>query len=307
MKVKFISLLLCCFSAISSFAGDVACNSLLSEDCLNAVLLQHKDAHDDCGEMVVVDTLKGGIVKTATFGSAEDKDFYEAGSVIKAITVAIAIDTGSVGGDTLIETKIDKKKYPSLPLDGGHKWEDKMTVADALVRSSNIVIGKLGADIGRDTLVRGFERFGFTVDDVVPVSRVAVGQGFRVSTMQIANAYAILFNHGVEGRTGRRIVSAKSADAVCEILKESVTSRGTGRRAAVNGVWVAGKTGTAIRVLDGKYTASSFNALFAGACDVGGRRYVVVARYANRGGGNHQGGQRPAEAFADVARGLKDK
>ena len=159
------------------------------------------------------------------FNKATDRDrlnraiafTYEPGSVMKVITVATAIDNGLVGPNTLYSTNRDDDRYYKLPGDAGHVWEPRMTLTDAIVHSSNIVIGKLGWDLGPKRLYAGMRAFGFGAKtgielpgeesgilfdpskrmwDKATWSRAAIGQSFAVTAIQLAGAYQAIANDG---------------------------------------------------------------------------------------------------------------
>ncbi|MBR4617077.1 MAG: penicillin-binding protein 2, partial [Kiritimatiellae bacterium] len=129
------------------------------------------------GWCVVMDPATGAILALASrpdfdplaFGRASDAakvnrvtNFtYEPGSVMKVITVAGAIDMGLVRADTKYSTNRNDERYYRLPGDGSHVWEPMMTVGDAVVHSSNIVVGKIGSDMGPKNLWTYMTRFGF--------------------------------------------------------------------------------------------------------------------------------------------------
>jgi len=129
------------------------------------------------GWCVVMDSRTGAILAMASlpdfdplaFGRASDEaklnrvtNFtYEPGSVMKVITVAAAIDSKMVTPATRYTTNRDDDRYYRLPGDGSHVWEPTMTVKDAIVHSSNIVVGKIGCDLGPQRLWTYMSNFGF--------------------------------------------------------------------------------------------------------------------------------------------------
>ncbi len=280
-----------------SFGGKCLCESSIRD-----VLTAHSDPSDDGGCAVVVDLESGAAIQSVAVGGVTAKDLYEVGSVIEPLTVGIALDKGVAKIGSSYSTELDRVKYPNLPNDGGHKWDAQMSVGDALVKSSNIVIGKLGTDVGLDALTDGLREFGITPPTDGVACRMAVGHGVSASVEQIAKAYAVLANHGREPwGEKRQIVKAEVADAVCKELERVTSNEGTARRAAVDGVRTAGKTGTAMRKVGGAYVADKFNATFAGFVPSDAPRYVVVVRYATGVCQYHLGGQRPADVFAKLA------
>ena len=140
---------------------------------------------------------------------------YEPGSVMKTITACAVLNEGVVGPDTMMNTAQNDPNYYRLPGDVGHKWEERMSVRDALVHSSNIVFGKLGVDLGPKRLWTYMTEFGlgrrtgielpgeetgllpnWKSWDKVKWSRAPIGQGVAVTAIQLASAYAAIGNDG---------------------------------------------------------------------------------------------------------------
>lgn len=263
---------------------------------------------------------------------------YEPGSVMKTVTVAAAIDCGFAGPDRLYSTDRFDERYYRLPGDGSHVWPPLMSVKDALVHSSNIVIGKLGSDLGQQRLWEYMRAFGFGRKtgielpgeevglfpnwrkwDKATWSRAPIGQGISVTAIQLASAYQALANDGVRLRPHivRRIVDAhgselyrhsdqvlgrpvcaRTARIVREMMRGVATRQGTARRAAIRGYSIAGKTGTAQKVVNGVYAPGLYRATFCGIVPALAPRLVVLvsldfdvkARY-------HQGGNSAAPIF----------
>ena len=160
---------------------------------------------------------------------------YEPGSVMKVITASAAIDAGFAGPGTVYNTNRFDPRYFKLPGDGSHQWEPMMTVKDAIVHSSNIVIGKLGFDFGPKRLYAYMKRFGFgektgielpgeqygilpnpnkRMWDKASQSRAAIGQFVAVTGIQMASAYQAIANDGVrmQPHVVDRVVDAKGVE-----------------------------------------------------------------------------------------------
>lgn len=191
------------------------------------------------GWCIVMDSTTGAIIAMASYpdfdplsyGKASDSAKlnraiafnYEPGSVMKVITAAAAIDSNSAkyGPNTVFKTNRDDPDYYKLPGDGSHKWAPTMTLKDAIVHSSNIVIGKLGYDLTPKLLhsyMRRFglgektgielpgEQYGILPDpnkrmwDKASWSRAAIGQFVAVTGIQIASAYQAIANNGLRMR-----------------------------------------------------------------------------------------------------------
>ena len=241
---------------------------------------------------------------------------YEPGSVMKVVTVAAAIDAKMVTPGTRYSTNRYDERYYKLPGDGSHVWEPTMTVKDAVVHSSNIVVGKIGSDLGPRRLWTYMSEFGFGQKtgielpgeeygilpdwrkwDKVKWSRAPIGQGVAVTAMQICSAYQAIANDGVRmqpyiveklvSHDGRefyhhvpkplgRPISAETARKMREIMLGVASPAGTARRAAIRGYSVAGKTGTAQKVIDRHYSDSLFRATFCGIVPASEPRLVIL-------------------------------
>ncbi len=284
------------------------------------------------GWCLVMDSRTGAVLALASypdfdpirFGTASDSSkinrvcnfTYEPGSVMKVITAAAGIDAGLVGPDSLYTTNRDDERYYRLPGDGRHVWEPRMSVRDAIVHSSNIVIGKLGSDLGPKRLWGYMKAFGFGARtgielpgeetgilphyakwDRVKWSRAPIGQGVAVTAIQLASAYQAIANDGLRMRPYivKKVVSPNGAELVHnepeavgrpitaatarkmrEVMEGVASPMGTARRAAIRGYSVAGKTGTAQKVVNRRYSDSLFYATFCGMVPASEPRIVVL-------------------------------
>ena len=234
-----------------------------------------------------------------------------------------------------------------LPSDVGRSGESKLTVSNALACSANVVLAKLGILVGREKVHDVLYKFGIggksgigfpgeSAGRLLPPEnwskvhrvRIPIGQGVECTAMQIARAYATLANHGtlVEPYVVKRIadaaggtlyahtastnkvqvVSRGAADATCAILEGAVGA--TGRRAAVKGVRVAGKTSSMQRMKPNspEFETDKYIASFAGFFPTDDPKYVLVVCYETKRMEGapyiHLGGGRPAMTFAEIAR-----
>ena len=233
-----------------------------------------------------------------------------------------------------------------LPSDVGRSGESKLTVSNALACSANVVLAKLGILVGREKVHDVLYKFGIggksgigfpgeSAGRLLPPEnwskvhrvRIPIGQGVECTAMQIARAYATLANHGtlvepyvvkqIADATGGtlyahtastnkvQVVSRGAADNTCAILEGAAGA--TGRRAAVKGVRVAGKTSSMQRMKPNslEFETDKYIASFAGFFPADDPKYVLVVCYeTKRIAGTpyiHLGGGRPAMAFAEIA------
>ncbi len=242
------------------------------------------------GWCVVMDVSTGAVLAMASFPDFEPLLYgrttpeqqlnraiafnYEPGSVMKVITVAAAMDhsPSKYGPMTRYRTNRDDPDYYRLPGDGGHVWEPTMTLKDAIVKSSNIVIGKLSYDIGPEVLYPYMCKFGFgektgielpgeqygilpnpnkRMWDKASRSRAGIGQFFAATAIQLASAYQTIANDGVRMRpyivdrivdhSGKEIRGKK-----CEVLGRAISTE-TSRKVREMMLGVAKTGGTARR------------------------------------------------------------
>jgi cell division protein FtsI/penicillin-binding protein 2 len=222
-------------------------------------------------------------------------DMFEPGSIFKAMTVAAAIEEG------LVEPETELVLPPSLHVDDkviheAHpRGTETFTVRRILVDSSNVGAATLGMKLGKQRLLEWIRAFGFgkrtgveypgEVAGLLPgywslatLGNVPMGQGISTTVLQMAAAYATIGNGGLavsprlvaqvgnEARPpapGRRVLSERTAAQVLDMMTD-VVDEGTGKQAQIPGYEVAGKTGTAQKVLPGqaKYAKGRYYASF---------------------------------------------
>ena len=230
---------------------------------------------------------------------------YEPGSTLKPFLAALAIDRGLATPLTKFDCENGLWKYGSRILHDHHPY-GTLTLTDVVVVSSNIGAAKLGAlTLGKERLHEGLRRFGFgsrtgvdlpAEDDgrLFPLARwssfsitsVPIGHEIAVTPLQLVAAMSAIANGGtlrrpylvqrVRAQDGtilaengpsevRRVIQEKTAREMVEILK-GVVERGTGKKAQVPGVAVAGKTGTTQKVdpRTRQYTHEKFISSFVG-------------------------------------------
>lgn len=267
---------------------------------------------------------------------------YEPGSVMKVITVAGAIDMGLVRADTKYPTNRNDERYYRLPGDGSHVWEPMMTVGDAVVHSSNIVVGKIGSDMGPKNLWTYMTRFGFGAKtgielpgeefgilppwqkwDKVKWSRAPIGHGVSVTAIQMCSAYQAIANNGLRMKPyivekivdyrgeeiyrrtptpAGRPIKESTAREMRKIMLGVASPAGTARRAAIRGYSVAGKTGTAQKVVDGHYSDSLFRATFCGMVPASDPKLVILVTLDfDEKRKFHQGGNSSGPVFRRIA------
>jgi cell division protein FtsI (penicillin-binding protein 3) len=210
-------------------------------------------------------------------------DIFEPGSIFKAVTVAAAIEEGLVTPDTEFVLPPSLRVGDKVIHEAHPRGTETFSVRRILVESSNVGAATLGIKLGKARLMEWISAFGFgrktgveypgEVPGLAPgywslatLGNVPMGQGISTTVLQMATAYATLGNGGVAVRpwlvaqvgdkvrppeAGRRVVSEHTAAQVLDMMTE-VVDKGTGTEAQIPGYKVAGKTGTAQKVLAGQ-------------------------------------------------------
>jgi cell division protein FtsI (penicillin-binding protein 3) len=259
-------------------------------------------------------------------------DVYEPGSTMKTLTLVAALESGRFTTDTMIDTspgriRVGPKVYPD-PRNYG-----LISVSRIIEKSSQVGVTKIALDLGHEPIREVFNRFGIghspgtgfpgessgSLPDRVrwyateKVS-LAFGYGISASPMQIARAYSVFANDGVqqpvsllalEGEVsrGERIVSPQIAREVLGVLHAVTGEEGTARKARVPGYLVGGKTGTVHKVGPQGYIDDQYVAWFAGVAPVENPRIVTVVVINNPKGDAYGGGAVAAPVFSAVTQG----
>ncbi len=131
--------------------------------------------------------------------------------------------------------------------------------------------------------------------------------------MQLAHAYSVLATGGVMlpvsfikvsgSVSGKRVLPESTARQVRKMMETVVSSEGTGKRAAVRGYRVIGKTGTVHKSTRGGYSDDRYLSLFAGIAPASDPRYVMVVLIDEPRGNGYFGGVVAAPVFARVMEG----
>lgn len=258
-------------------------------------------------------------------------DVFEPGSTIKPFTIAAALEAGRYDPSSLIDTA------PGFYRVGGHTIRDArnygtIDLGTVIMKSSNVGASKIALSLEPERLWSIFSRVGFgqvtasgfpgEAAGVLTDPRrwreleratLAFGYGLSVTPLQLAQAYAVLAADGLHHPTrfvaeadappAERVMSASTARQVRAMLEGVVSPGGTGRRAAVAGYRVAGKTGTVRKVGAGGYTEDRYVAVFAGMAPASHPRLVTVVMINEPRTGGYYGGEVAAPVFSRVMSG----
>jgi len=303
-------LVLCLMIVPIALHADNVGVAYLTNSRLADILRQNAETNAPCNACAIVYRVDGTLAASVGVGGIGPDSAYAPGSVVKPLVAMTAFDLGIASADTSVSTNVNDPKYGKLPCDGSRVWLSELTVGQALVRSSNVVFGRLGMQIGLEALLSSYSKFGIgsriggllSETSVALQARIACGHDMLSTPDEIARAYVVLANRGKSPWTGIQIVSTNAVDEYLPYLARVATTEGTARRAAIKGVVVAGKTGTSQRVVDGRYSSGLFDATFVGFYPAYSPRWIILTLFQNASPGDslRQGGGRSALAFANI-------
>ena len=258
-------------------------------------------------------------------------DSYEPGSTLKPFTVALAIERGAVTPDTMMDTAGGTLTIGKDTIHDAHRFGD-MTVAQVIQRSSNVGAARIALGLPPEAMWDMFESVGFGNPPPLnfpgeasgkvrpyktwrPIEQatMAYGNGISVSLMQLARAYTIFADDGVlmplsllrldTPPIGKRVIPAATAREMRAMLELVVQPGGTAPRARVVGYRVAGKTGTARKVVNGSYAAHKYIASFVGMAPASNPRLIIAVMVDEPSVADYYGGAVAAPAFSAVMAG----
>ena len=227
---------------------------------------------------------------------------YEIGSTFKMFTIAMALDSGIVDLDTLY----DASKPISI---GGHKIRDfypenrELTISEIFTHSSNIGTAKIVRDFGVDYHKSFLDKLGMfdkintqlpdLPSNLIPQTwreinsmTISFGMGISITPLHAAVAGSSLVNggklitptfiksHDNEPPDYQQILELSTSEKMKELLYKNVMI-GSGKKAAVDGYLVGGKTGTANKVLNGRYDPDKRLTTFLGAFPIDEPQYIL--------------------------------
>ncbi|MFM8520475.1 MAG: peptidoglycan D,D-transpeptidase FtsI family protein [Solirubrobacterales bacterium] len=315
------------------------------------VMTEVGDANDPVNaSMVVLDAHTSDVLAMANYPGldldhledADEEDLrnvatsytYEPGSTFKAITVASALEQGTVTPESAFTLAPTYTLYDRTVEEAHPRGTVTLSVGDILAQSSNVGAITIGMGVGGRSFSKWIERFGFgnqtgvefpaEEQGIVPpyedwsgttMINLPIGQGLSVTPLQMATAYAALASDGklrkprlvqsVAGREipidrGKEVVSPETALEVRRMLEGVLAAGGTASEVDVHGYSAAGKTGTAQIAEDGGYSETRYVASFVGMAPVEDPE-IVVSVMVNEPSYGYSGGEVAAPAFGQIA------
>ncbi len=257
-------------------------------------------------------------------------DMFEPGSTLKPFSVAAALENGVVTPQQTFQTAPGFIKIADRTIRDSHP-HGLLTVEQIVAKSSNVGTVRIAMQLPAEKLWdvytgAGFGqpvRIGFPGAAAgrlrpprtwreVEQATISYGYGISVSLMQLARAYLVFARDGdtvpvsltrtAEAPAAVQVVRPETARAVRHMLEMASSEEGTAPLARISGYRVAGKTGTARKVKDGRYV-NEYTASFAGFAPASAPRIVVAVMIDEPGGKSYYGGDVAAPAFSKIATG----
>ncbi|MBP9727202.1 MAG: penicillin-binding protein 2 [Gammaproteobacteria bacterium] len=258
-------------------------------------------------------------------------DTFEPGSTMKAFSIMSALDSNQYTPDTVIETAPGWYKV-------GRNWVrdelnyKELTVTGVLQKSSNVGVTKMTLSLPGDQFWGMLQRVGFGEPtssgfpgeqggylihqspwNPFALATLAFGYGISVTTLQLAQAYSVIGNHGTKvpitllkggqksNEKSEQVISSKVADEMLTMLEAVIGGdEGTGGQARVQGYRVAGKTGTARIAGPGGYYKHRYRGSFVGIAPASHPKLVVAVVVIDPQGSAYYGGLIAAPAFSKI-------
>lgn len=229
---------------------------------------------------------------------------YEAGSVFKTFNTALGLESGKVK----VHDKFDATKPIKIQgltvsdYRGENRW---LSVGEILIHSSNIGSAQIVSRVGKEAQRKFMQNLNFSEvlkdfeisekgrplflsekrwrDDTM--ATVSYGYGISITPLHLISAFASLINGGIyhyptivkgcENQSPRRVISKKTSENMRHLLRD-VVIYGSGKGANVPGYQVAGKTGTANKLVNGRYVEKKVMTSFVSTFPAFNPQYALL-------------------------------
>ena len=260
-------------------------------------------------------------------------DVFEPGSTVKPFTVAAALMSGKYQRDSVVDTSPGYIYVKRKRIKDFRNYGD-LSLTRIITKSSNVGVTKLALSLEPDSMHNLFSNVGigqlsstgfpgersgdlpyYSQRQVLERAVMSYGYGLSVTPMQLAQAYAVLANKGIkmpvsllkvdQPPRGVRVIPMDIAADVVTMLETTTQADkgGTGRKAAIFGYSVAGKTGTSRKAKGGGYYLDKYISVFAGITPASDPKLVVVVMVNNPKGQQYSGGGVAAPIFSRITAG----
>ena len=299
------------------------------------------------GSVVVLDAVTGEVLALANYPSyAPDKrqnlsgeqlrnraltDTFEPGSTMKPFTIALALETGRVRPQTVIDTSPGRLTITGSTISDSHP-NGMLTVEGVIQKSSNVGTTKIAMQMPPREMWDLFTQAGFGQKPQVsfpgavsgrlrpyktwrPIEQATMsyGYGLSASLFQMARSYTVFSHDGqiipatlIKNSTpavGVQVLSSRTAAQVRKMLQMAAGPGGTGQKAQTIGFSVGGKSGTAYKQIGKGYGTDKnrkYRGWFVGMAPIDNPRIVVAVMIDEPTNGKYFGGDVAAPVFAET-------
>ncbi|MBK9347364.1 MAG: penicillin-binding protein 2 [Burkholderiales bacterium] len=255
-------------------------------------------------------------------------DTFEPGSTMKPFVIALALEKGLVKPDSIIQTAPGRMSIGGSTITDAHP-HGALTVKEVIQKSSNVGTVKLAMQTQPHEMWEMYSQVGFGQKPQVPFPGVVSGRlrayktwrpieqatmsygyGLSASLFQLARAYSVFAREGElapvtllksdQPAPGVRVMEARHANAVLNMLHMVTQSGGTAPKAQTMGYSVGGKTGTAHKQEGKGYADKKYRGSFVGVAPIDNPRIVVAVMVDEPTNGKYFGGDVAAPVFSET-------
>jgi len=229
---------------------------------------------------------------------------YEMGSTFKALTLAMALDSGRISLSSSFDARMPLR-YGKFEIHDFHAQRRVLTVPEIFTYSSNIGTARMALSLGVDYHKAFLKKLGQldrlrtelpeSAEPLVPkhwgelnTVTIAFGHGLSVAPLQAVMGISALVNGGKmipptflkrnqadADRLAKRVIKPETAEKMRYLMRLNV-EKGTATRANVLGYYVGGKTGTSEKVVGGRYSKTKVLTSFTAILPADKPRYLML-------------------------------
>ena len=254
-------------------------------------------------------------------------DIFEPGSTMKPFTTALALESNRVRPESTFNVAPGRMTIGSHTINDAHAY-GVLTVEQILQKSSNVGTAKMALQMPPEEMWQLFTQVGFgQAPDIgfpgavagrvrphrswkpIEQATMSYGHGISVSLLQLARAYSIFARDGelipvtmlkhADRVEGESVIRKETAKSVRHMLELAAGPGGTAPQAQIQGYRVAGKTGTAHKLENGRY-ANKYVASFVGFAPVSDPRIIIAVMVDEPSAGKYYGGLVAAPVFSRI-------
>jgi cell division protein FtsI (penicillin-binding protein 3) len=229
---------------------------------------------------------------------------FEMGSTFKAFTIAMALDSGKVTLKSSFDARMPLR-FGKFDIHDFHAQNRVLTVPEIFTYSSNIGAARTALAVGVEAHKAFLKKMGQldrlrtelpeSAEPIVPkrwgelnTITIAFGHGLSVAPLQAVMGVAAMMNGGIlipptflkrseaeAAALGKRVLKPETSEMMRYLMRLNV-EKGTAEKAEVKGYYIGGKTGTADKVINGRYSKTKVLTDFMAVLPADKPRYVML-------------------------------